>query len=158
MSPTKSVSFNKNAHMRLAIHINDYTVEEGEACWYSREDYIKMSNNVRCAANMIEEEEKNSTVVFDDVHYCRRGCENRTQNGAKRKLQRRREAITAVLSEQYLQVAHYGSLADHYLLAAACRRYSYQSQQSAFSMGLDDEKINNRTRWAPKIFRSVVRR
>jgi hypothetical protein len=30
MSPTKSVSFNKNAHMRLTIHINDYTTEEGE--------------------------------------------------------------------------------------------------------------------------------
>jgi hypothetical protein len=142
MSPTKSVTFNKNAQMRLTIHINDYTAEEGEACWYRREDYIKMRNDVRCTVNMIEEEEKNFAVVFDDVQCCSRGCENMTQNGAKRKLKRRRKAITAVLSEQYLQqVAHDGSLADHCLLAVACRKYSYRSQQSALSMGLDDEKI-----------------
>jgi hypothetical protein len=49
--------------------------------------------------------------------------------------------ITAVLREQYLQAAHYGSLADHCLLAVACHKYSYQSHQSALSMGLDDEKI-----------------
>jgi hypothetical protein len=93
MSPRKSVSFNKNVHMRLTIYINDYTAEEGEACLYSCENYIKMSNDVRCTANMIEEEEKNSTIVFDDVHCCRRGCEKRTQNGSKRTLRRRQKAV-----------------------------------------------------------------
>ena len=141
MSPRKSVSFHKNVHIRLTMHIHDYTAEEEEACWYSREDYIEMSNDVRCTANMIEEEESDSTVVFDDVQCCRRGCEKRTQNGAKRTQRHRRKALTAVLSEQYAQVALYGSLDEHCLLAVAYRQYSYRSQQSAYSMGLDDEKI-----------------
>jgi hypothetical protein len=141
MSPRKSVSFNKNVHLRLTQHVNDYSVEEEEACWYSCEDYIKMNNDVRCTVNMIEEAEINSTNVFDDVQYCRRGCEKWTHNGAKRTRTRRRKAITAVLSEQYTQVAHYGSLNEHRLLAIAYRQYSYRSQQSAYSMGIDDEKI-----------------
>jgi hypothetical protein len=141
MSPRKSVSFNKNVRFRLTQHVNDYSVEEEQACWYSRDDYIEMNNDVRCTVKMIEEAERNSTNVFDDVQCCRRGCEKWTHNGAKRTLRRRREAITAVLSEQCAQVAHYGSLDEHRLLAIAYRQCSYRSQQTAYSMGLDDEKI-----------------
>jgi hypothetical protein len=141
MSPRKSVSFNMNVRLRLTQHVNDYSMEEERACWYSREDYIEMSNDVRCTVNMIEEAERNSTNVFDDVQCCRRGCEKWTHKGAKRTLRRRQKAITAVLSVQYAQVAHYGSLDGHRLLAIAYRINSYRSQQSAYSMGLDDEKI-----------------
>jgi hypothetical protein len=141
MSPRKSVSFNMNVRLRLIQHINDYSVEEERACWYSREDYTEMSNDVRCTVNMIEEAERNSTNVFDDVQCCRRGCEKWTRKGATRTLTRRRKAITAVLSEQYAQVAQYGSLDEYRLLAIAYHIISYRSQQSAYSMGLDDEKI-----------------
>jgi hypothetical protein len=34
--------------MRLTINVNDYTLEEKEACWYSREDNIKMMNDYQC--------------------------------------------------------------------------------------------------------------
>jgi hypothetical protein len=118
--------------MRLAIHINEYTEAEIDACYYSCEDFRAFKQDVKRTARMIEMKQK-----MDESVSCARGVESFTKNALKMKSNNRRAASLAVLKEQECQFEETGRICyDDAKIAAI---YSDAVRESATLTGLADE-------------------
>jgi hypothetical protein len=93
----RSVSFYPNAKGKLALHINDYTEEEIQACWYNREDFKEFKRAIRLpTVHMMERNRK----ISEEYQHCRRGLESRTRVGTKSMLLNTKMALLSVFKER----------------------------------------------------------
>jgi hypothetical protein len=88
---------NKRCVCKTLSH-KDYTPEEVEATWYSREECGRIRKQCRKEIKKMNVGEKPK-----DVKYCSRGLEGHTKNGSACKMRDRALAIDAVLEVQKFQ-------------------------------------------------------
>lgn len=115
----KSVSFHESVKVRLAIHIDDYTDTEIDACWYSPEEFHAICTDIQATVNRLQDVE--AATEYDDKQvkntmlqqqqqqqddnsneFCRRGVECKTQKSKLRRQRIRMAGWYAVFSEQDL--------------------------------------------------------
>lgn len=109
-------------------HINEFTPQEVQACWYNQEDFdrIRRSNNSVLAAL-----ETNRPLPQEESSF---GLETMTLSENMACQQRIRDAVRAVLDEQCDQLSFGGSLDPEYL-ALRYSAYSSYCKQAALLMG-----------------------
>jgi hypothetical protein len=109
-------------------HINDFTPQEVRASWYNKEDFerIRRSNNSVVAAL-----ETNRPLPVEE---CSFGLETMTLHENMACQQRIREAVRAVLEEQYDQLSFGGNIDPEYL-ALRYSAYSSHCKEAALRMG-----------------------
>mmetsp|Transcript_123180 Transcript_123180/g.184219 ORF Transcript_123180/g.184219 Transcript_123180/m.184219 type:complete len:222 (-) Transcript_123180:50-715(-) len=95
---TKSVTFAATAKMRLALHINQYTEAEIEACYYNGKDFRSFKLDVKRTVRMME-----MKVSIDGSNTCTRGTEGYVREAALMRSKVRRAAQATVLKEQWKQ-------------------------------------------------------
>jgi hypothetical protein len=91
----KHVSFHRTVARRFTISLEDFTLEEKEAVWWTSKDYIGFRGS--CFKQIVKME---NGVVFKDRKYCSRGLEGQTRLASIAKLNTRSEAMYAVLDKQ----------------------------------------------------------
>ena len=119
--------------VRSIAHINDLSVDEVKATWYSRDE----NQNFKVALiplvrNMMAGKEIDETDI-----QTARGLEYRTIEGSTRRRQNRIAARAAVLDEQNRQIEQLGHVDDELLSIVYCRM-STQCQNEAHQLALDD--------------------
>ena len=123
--------------MRLALHINQYTDEEYDACFYSDVDYHEFKRDVKRTRKMVEMKQR-----VDEVHYSLRGIESIiSEDVMKAKVMNRKTATLAVMKEQAL-IQNDSSNSDdnaEQRIGTAYTNVNRGSTTSAYLMGLADE-------------------
>ena len=121
----KCVRFSEKIHFRKTLSRQEYTLEETEAAWSSREERQQISTQRREEIKKINYGEK-----FKDNKYCIRGLEGLTKIGKVSKARTRALCTSAVLNEQLIQweecVLDENTIADVYhTLSSSCQLWAY---------------------------------
>ena len=132
-SITKSVSFDYQVRVRKALHINDFSEQEIQATWLSRDDLMRIRQEIDFTVDLIEK-----GADIDEETYSRRGLEFRTRLGAHMRLENKECARDAVLSEQEFQKDE--GYSDDEELATVYSETSYRCQVAAHMLALADLK------------------
>ena len=133
---TKKVSFCETVRMKRTLHINDYTQREIEATWYSKADMEPIRREILQTVQLME---SGRTADIDDVIYCQRGLEFRTEQGARLRQRNKDLSREAVLDEQDFQEC--SGYSDIEAIASVYVHSTYQCQVAAHILGLTDAKI-----------------
>ena len=88
----KSVTFSESVKVKKTIHINNYTDDEIDACWYSDEECQMTRSDVKYAIQLVG----NGLLEQDTEQYSRRGVECKTRENQLRRKQLRMAAWYAV--------------------------------------------------------------
>ena len=130
----KSVTFAPTIRVLRVLHINEYTLEEARRCWYSSFDYSMIKAEIMNTLHLMANDPK----AAESDTLCFRGLETKLRDDSQRKMERRRQAINAVLSEQKLQRQKGVSKPEKLsMLCALCTR---PCRMSARHAGLQDEE------------------
>jgi hypothetical protein len=130
----KRVMFDTRVNVRKALHIYDYSDYEVQVCWYDVDENKAIRKDAKFAVSLL----KDGKLEEDNECYCRRGLELHTQTSAgDRRLQNKRDAREAVLTEQELQWEEY--VDDPGYIAMLCIDYSSSSIAIAHATGLRDQ-------------------
>ena len=95
----KSITFSEAVKVKKTIHINNYTDDEIDACWYSNEECQRIRSDVKYAIQLVN----NGLLEQDTEQYSRRGVECKTRENQLRRKQLRMAAWFAVFEEQEYQ-------------------------------------------------------
>ena len=117
----KSVSFSSSARVRKTTHVNDYTLDEIDACWYSKAEMQAIRDEVD---SIVEQISINKVSMKKEKVL---GLEVRFPQIQQQRFQTRIAAWDAVLDEQDM-----GSTVEE--IAQAYNAISYQSQIAATMM------------------------
>jgi hypothetical protein len=93
------VQFSEKNHIYRTLSREDYTLEETNATWSSREERQRVSRQCRKEIKKID----NGEESIEDKTFSARGLEGRTKIASFSKAQTRALAINAVLDEQFIQ-------------------------------------------------------
>jgi len=130
----QSVSFKPTVSAYLTKHINEYTKEEIQNCWYNdKETRAIYSDCMSVIKSMIKHKEQSTSSS-----YCVRGLEYRTPEGQKRRMSNKFCAMDTVLDEQEMQWQHNEDDVDE--LRDIYSTYSEPSHAAAHLIGLEDER------------------
>jgi hypothetical protein len=132
MKTKRMLKFSADVTCRTALHINDFTCEEIEACWYNGDD-VELSRNE--AQSIICLMEKGETLVKEDKG-CTRGLEPFTSSGSHCKQVNRDFARSTVLGEQDRQCNQ--GLRDENELSRLYSICTFTCQAMAGMAGHDD--------------------
>ena len=128
----RSVRFNETVSVRTCLHINDYTDDEFDQCWYQADecDAIKVENmqTVALVASGVK-------IDSDDNDLCLRGLEGRTVKGNRRRRENRQRAWDAVLDEQDRQA----DTVDEELMGNVMESVVLHCRNEAYAAALQDE-------------------
>jgi hypothetical protein len=127
---TRLVSFFPQVEMRHILHVNDYSDDEYEACWFGPEELDRIMYDIRDTIDLMENKQR-----IDDKEFCQRGLEKMTVQGEDLAYRNRRKARDTVLSIQY------GVQNDSQFLAEAYTNCTQGSQDIAYHVGVSDAKI-----------------
>ena len=99
------VTFCPTAKMRLTLHINDYTNDEIDASYYSREDYSGFRQDVKSTIDLMDvgAEIKNihcNPKQSECSDVCERGADHYTKEAIKTRFSIRRATYSAVFKAQ----------------------------------------------------------
>jgi hypothetical protein len=128
----KFVRFSEKIRIRKTLSRKDYTLEETEATWSSREERQQISRQCRKEIKKINHGEK----LKDNTYCCTRGLEGHTNIGKVSKARTRAMGISAVLDEQLTQweegVFDENTIADVYYhtVSSSCQKWAYLVGQS----------------------------
>jgi len=148
----KSVSFARKVCVRNALHLNNYTFDEVDACWYDDEAYLNMKRSVVKLARHMSTRESHklpsATPWIDDddesdenSEECFRGLEGYTREGARKRRSCKNACRKAVLDEQaWLWEEGYQYHEDAWdCIAEVSRDSSLACQWSARALALKDQ-------------------
>jgi hypothetical protein len=93
--PKKSVSFSESARMKKHIHINNFTQEEVDACWFTEAERSQSRQEIDYTIELMTR-----GGDIDASKYCTRGLECRTPHGSATKKQSKVDAWDSVMDEQ----------------------------------------------------------
>jgi hypothetical protein len=128
---TRLVSFFPEVlEMKHILHVNDYTDDEYEACWFGPEELDRIMSDIWDTIDLMENKQR-----IDDKQFCQRGLEKMTVQGEDLACRNRQKARDTVLSVQA------GVQNDSQLLAEAYNNCTQGSQDIAFHVGVSDAKI-----------------
>jgi hypothetical protein len=116
------------------IHLNHFSDEEFERCWYKKADLQRIKEELLLTVKLM----KIGDLPKDTLRYCRRGTEFRTREGACRRMFNKEVARDAVRDEQDGQWDE--GIFDSDVLASVCIAATRQCQVEAQLMGSKDEK------------------
>ena len=131
----KSVSFHESATFRYTIPLNEYTKEEINGCWFSKEEVEATRSDAKFAANLIDD----GHLEQDTEEYCRRGLEYHTTLGSFRRSRLQNASCEAVLDEQDVQYDQYGAIVEPFLVAVAYKPISMAAMENARTIAQKDE-------------------
>jgi hypothetical protein len=94
----RHVSMNERVKVKLVLHLDDYTDEEFDACYYSPDEIAEIRQDVLRTVRLIEDE-----AEMDHEKYCRLGLERCTRKAKAERLLNRTTALVAVLQERSFQ-------------------------------------------------------
>eukprot|EP00545_Synedropsis_sp_CCMP1620_P007960 CAMPEP_0119014270 /NCGR_PEP_ID=MMETSP1176-20130426/9447_1 /TAXON_ID=265551 /ORGANISM="Synedropsis recta cf, Strain CCMP1620" /LENGTH=213 /DNA_ID=CAMNT_0006967425 /DNA_START=96 /DNA_END=737 /DNA_ORIENTATION=- len=129
----KSVSFSPSAQCRETLHVNNYSEEELESCWYTTSDLSKMRKECKPILRLL----KNGMYPGDCDQRTARGLECRIKTGKKERRESKKMSWAAVLGEQQMQVNE-GRRPDDEEIAEAYIYVSRHCVAAAYKMGIMD--------------------
>lgn len=91
----KGVTFHPRARMRLTIALDDFTDDEVQSYWYSKEEIEISRAAVHETIQLLR-----CNLELDTEHHCQRGLETAVGDSRRVKQQRRRAAADIVFSHQ----------------------------------------------------------
>lgn len=132
-----SVRFHNDVKVKRILHVMNYTDDEIEACWYSREEYMKIQKGVSMTLDLMKLLNANNANKnkVTSLSFCTRGLEDLSSEERRSKRIRRHNAVWAVLHEQDRQDDDGG---DGLKIRELYRNYSRVSENNAHSIGLID--------------------
>jgi hypothetical protein len=131
--PRRRVVFNRDVYVQETIHVNDYTDNEIDATWYTREDFKNQKAEFAITVRMLATDRYSGD---DDIH-CARGLEYRHREGAKLRQKNKLNGLMSVLEEQSRQQL-VGEENDE-KISKAYIQANYHCRHAALEMGLFDE-------------------
>jgi hypothetical protein len=135
----KKVSFSETCRIKHVLHLDDYTDEEEEACWYSPEECDEISR--KCAVLITRIVQGTTTMKKTQTKYCVRGLERMPPKATEERKLRRLDAYIAVLKEQnkifFKACNKIEAIARKYSQAAATEK----CQEAACAIGREDALI-----------------
>ena len=131
---SKQVSFHSHVRIRHTLHINDYTREETQATWMTKDDLTRFRQEAMYTIDLM-----NRGCEINESLYCRRGLEFMTKDGKKLKQKNKHLGQMTVFSEQEMQ--ELDGVSDPELLSELYEDSSYPSRVAAYVMGLSDMKM-----------------
>jgi hypothetical protein len=134
--PKKSVSFSESARMKKHIHINDFTQEEIDACWFTESELSQSRQEISYTIDLMTRGED-----IDASKYCTRGLECRTPQGAAIKVQTKIDAWDSVMDEQDRQFSL--GINDVDSLSMVYIQSSWSCQVSAAAMACLDARSSS---------------
>ena len=163
----RAVTFSNDAMevVHEALHITDYTQEELNNSFYNYSDVSQFKNEMKRLSKMIDN--KSSLIVFDDtgddcnnidttanIIFCVRGLEAYTTQVSRQRVQYRRTAMNAVLTEQNMISATRDSNSQDSgqkendegngtCIASVYSHLVRECADIAYQIGLSDEKAAN---------------
>ncbi|KAG7347732.1 hypothetical protein IV203_016437 [Nitzschia inconspicua] len=161
-----SVSFHPTEHIMQVLHIDDYSDEEREQCWYSADEI----NSIRCQNRLIVAAHKASASVSasdpllpprqlsDDEKFYKRGLEQDLPAANKRH-QARRKSIHLVIQTHFFAACQEdeddqstGDLgtALNLKIAQLYKEASYECKMAAYLRGVEDAKVAKNV-WNDKV-------
>eukprot|EP00934_Nitzschia_sp_Nitz4_P002096 Nitzschia sp. Nitz4//scaffold200_size39268//10602//11345//NITZ4_007613-RA/size39268-processed-gene-0.12-mRNA-1//-1//CDS//3329541277//2096//frame0 len=99
--PRRKTRFSEEHDCIYTLPRSEYTDEESKACWYNYVEYLSFRRDIFQTVQLIQSD----FTRIDDVHFCMLGVEHRLEEASARRKQVRKQSITAVLEEQFFQVA-----------------------------------------------------
>lgn len=118
--------------MQEVPHLKDLTQEEGEAIWYSPEEFEEIRKSLVVTVRMMV-----ANKPVDDTQ-CTRGLEFRTPAGAKQRKRNKLNALTAVWNEQVSQWKE--DRTDEEAIAFVYQQHGHECKKISLRMALQDEK------------------
>lgn len=91
-----TVSFSSRVVVRHTIHLSDYTPEEIENTFFTKDEYRRIKEDIKFTLELMEAD----LLDEDSTEFCRRGIEHKTSQGLARRWSTRTESVLAVLAEQ----------------------------------------------------------
>ena len=134
----KSVSFQKSVSYRRTISLNEYTKEEIDACWISKDEFKTINADIDVAVDLLLTGNLNKEDA-EERHHCRRGLEYQTPKGELRRNRLQMATREVVLGEQDIQFDQYGCIIEPFLIAVACQSITKSAIEKARSVALRDE-------------------
>jgi hypothetical protein len=131
----RTVAFAPTVTGNTTLHVNDYSNDEIQSCWFNDVEYKAIKKDIRFAAKLLTD--NNGLLGKDDEHDCQRGLEMHTRKGAHRRLQNKLVARQAVLDEQNLQWEE--GVYDPEYLAMVYQVVSSSCQATARDIALKDQ-------------------
>jgi hypothetical protein len=123
----KNVTFFQIVTIKAHDHFRDMSLEEREATWYKKENYIEMKKECIPAVRLLL---KGAYPGDTDV-LCKRGIEYRTPKGSKQRKMKQRVSVQAVRSAQDLD-------GDDESIRSEYIKYSALEQLNAQKVGCED--------------------
>ena len=115
--------------------LDQYTGEEIDACWVSKEEFKQIRSDIKFAAGLVA----NGSLDQDTEQHCQRGLEYQTTVGSLRRNRLQIAAFEAVLDEQDMQYDQYDGVVEPSLIAEAYRSISKSAMEKARSIAMKDE-------------------
>jgi hypothetical protein len=137
---SRTITFAPELDIRPTLHVFDYTADEIDACWFTREEKYEIKNDNRHTIQLIGM----GCPLDDEGVYCERGLEH---IGARTRLERMTQARDAVLHEQQMQ-ANLGAK-NAYIIATSYQNRSFPSKMDAYLLGVSDETSAGSIQSAP---------
>jgi hypothetical protein len=132
--PRRTVAFSQTVSIRKTMHVNNYSDDEVDACWYSAYEFDRMRKDVRFAAKLLQ----NGMLEQDTADKCcRRGVEHLERKVKLQRIRNRSAASDAVFEEQELQREE--GICEPEYIARVYKPPSASSQASAHAIALKDE-------------------
>jgi hypothetical protein len=131
----RGVAFSDCVEISFVLHRNDFSSEEHSQSWYSKDEIRSIKNGVRESVAKLT----NFPNMPDDDDYCSRGLENKTREGARKKLRNKIDARAAVFFEQEMQQEE--GLFDLEQIADCYYEYSEPCHAAAQMVALRDEQV-----------------
>lgn len=132
-SSQKQVHWNHKVEKKRHPRIQDLTVEEREAVWYTEGDTKIILAMAKVTVKMMMKGEP-----CDDVDYCSRGLEGKTPDGSKRRQKNKLRVRKALLEEQEMQREE--GVIDAEYLAQVSIKHSKEIVAEAHTVALMDER------------------
>jgi len=129
----KHVHWNHKVEKKRHPRVQDLTVEEREAVWYTEGDTKIILAMAKVTVKMMMKGEP-----CDDIDYCSRGLEGKTPTGSKRRQKNKLRVRKALLEEQEMQREE--GVMDPEYLAEVSRKYSEEVVAEAHNVALCDER------------------
>lgn len=128
------VGFNPVVKVIHTLHINDYTEDEIDACWYNEREVKAIRDDAKVSVELL----KNGKLEQDTEEHCRRGSECQLRSNRSRRRKLKAAGWLAVLREQEEQFEE-GMDADPYCIAHVYKSASSQASDIARAVALKDE-------------------
>jgi hypothetical protein len=134
VSEKAAVSFDANVALTETIALDDFTLNEIEAVWYTAEE---MENIAQGCVKILDKIENGKHL--NEKKYCARGLETHTVVGSLSKTRNRATSVMSVLEEQRRQVEGAEALDDEFI-AELYNHITSSSQMWAQVVGSRDQK------------------